>query len=66
MYQYFNVRNAIFTTQNKGHTENMPKCIVIVDNEDEANRIGNNILKEINCVALCTVSNDGNISSYEV
>ena len=46
--------------------KNMPKRIVIVDNEDEANRIGNNILKEINCVALCTVSNDGNISSYEV
>ena len=46
--------------------KNMPKRIVIVDNEDEANQIGNNILKELNCVALCTVSDNGEIISYEV
>ena len=46
--------------------KNMPKRIVIVDNEDEANQIGNNILKELNCVALCTVSNSGEIISYEM
>ena len=46
--------------------KNMPKRIVIVDNEDEANQIGNNILKELNCVALCTVSDSGEIISYEM
>ena len=46
--------------------KHIPKRIVIVDNEDEANRIGNNILKELNCVALCTVSDNGEIVSYEV
>ena len=44
----------------------MPKRIVIVDNEDEANQIGNNILKELNCIALCTVSDSGEIISYEM
>ena len=46
--------------------KNMPKRIVIVDNEDEANQIGNNILKELNCIALCTVSDNGEIISYEM
>ena len=46
--------------------KNMPKRIVIVDNEDEANHIGNNILKELNCIALCTVSDSGEIISYEM
>jgi hypothetical protein len=46
--------------------KNMPKRIVIVDNEDEANQIGNNILKELNCAALCTVSDNGEIISYEM
>ena len=37
-----------------------------MENEDEANLIGNGILREINCVALCTVSNDGVIESYDI
>ena len=46
--------------------KNMRKRIVIVDNEDEANQIGNNILKELNSIALCTVSDNGEIISYEM
>ena len=46
--------------------KNMPKRIVMVDSEDEANCIGNSILKEINCVALCTVCIDGKIESYDI
>ena len=58
-------RIAVAAINQNTDKKNMPKRIVIVDNEDEANRVGNNILKEINCVALCTVSDDGEINSYE-
>lgn len=43
----------------------MPKRIVIADSETDANALSTNVLQEINCVALCTVSEDGNINSYE-
>ena len=46
--------------------KNMPKRIVIVDNESEANNISNEVLQEINCVSLCTADNDGHIESYEI
>lgn len=58
-------RIAVAAINQDTDKKNMPKRIVIVDNENEANRIGNNILKELNCVALCTVSDDGEIISYE-
>ena len=44
----------------------MPKRIVIVDNDDEADKISDEILQKINCVSLCTVDNDGHIESYEI
>lgn len=44
---------------------NMPKRIVIVDDDEEADRISDNTLKEVNCIALCSVSDDGSIESYD-
>ena len=57
------IYNVEVQTSNK---KNLPKRSVIVENEDEANLIGNSVLQEINCVALCTVSNDGVIESYDI
>ena len=45
--------------------KNMPKRIVIVNSEEEANMISNDILSELNCIALCTVDMDGNIESFD-
>lgn len=44
----------------------MPKRIAIVDDEDEANKISDDVLAEINCIALCTVSKSGEIESYDI
>ena len=59
-------RIAVAAINQNTDKKNMPKRIVIVDNEDEANQIGNNILKELNSIALCTVSDNGEIISYEM
>ena len=59
-------RIAVTAINQNTDKKNMPKRIVIVENEDEANLIGNSVLQEINCVALCTVSNDGVIESYDI
>ena len=59
-------RIAVAAINQNTDKKNMPRRIVIVENEDEANLIGNGILREINCVALCTVSNDGVIESYDI
>ena len=59
-------RIAVAAINQNTEKKNMPKRIVIVENEDEANLIGNSVLQEINCVALCTVSNDGVIESYDI
>lgn len=59
-------RIAVAAINQNTDKKNMPKRIVIVENEDEANLIGNSVLQEINCVALCTVSNDGVIESYDI
>ena len=61
-----NYRIAVTAINQNTDKKNMPKRIVIVENEDEANLIGNSVLREINCVALCTVSNDGVIESYDI
>ena len=61
-----NYRIAVAAINQNTDKKNMPKRIVIVENEDEANLIGNGVLREINCVALCTVSNDGVIESYDI
>ena len=45
--------------------KNMPKRIVIVNSEEEANMISNDTLTELNCVALCTVDMNGNIESFD-
>ena len=37
----------------------------LVDGDDEADRIPKQILKEINCIAMCTVAADGSIESYD-
>ena len=42
----------------------MPKRIAIVDSDEEADKISDEVLHEINCVSLCRVDNDGNIESY--
>ena len=39
----------------------MPKRIAIVDNDEEADKISDEVLHEINCVSLCRVDNDGNM-----
>ena len=44
----------------------MPKRIAIVDSDEEADKISDETLHEINCVSLCRVDNDGNIESYEI
>ena len=44
----------------------MPKRIAIVDSDEEADKISDEVLHEINCVSLCRVDNDGNIESYEI
>ena len=59
-------RIAVAAINQNTDKKNMPKRIVIVENEDEAKLIGNGTLREINCVALCTVSNDGVIESYDI
>ena len=46
--------------------KDMPKRIAIVDNDEEADKISDEVLHEINCVSLCRVDNDGNIESYEI
>ena len=58
-------RIAVAAINQNTDKKNMPKRIVIVDNEDEANRIGNTILNEINCIALCTVGAQGEVESYD-
>ena len=59
-------RIAVTAINQNTDKKNMPKRIVIVENEEEANLIGNSILREINCIALCTVSRDGKIESYDI
>ncbi len=44
----------------------MPKRIAIVDSDEEADKIPDEVLHEINCASLCRVDNDGNIESYEI
>ena len=44
-------RIAVTAINQNTDKKNMPKRIVIVENEDEANLIGNSVLQEINCVA---------------
>ncbi len=45
---------------------NMPKRIVIVEDYYEANSISDKTLKDINCIALCTVSDEFMIESYDI
>ena len=59
-------RIAVAAINQNTDKKNMPKRIVIVENEDEAKLIGNGVLREINCAALCTVSDDGVIESYDI
>ena len=46
-------------------SDHIPKRIVLVDGDDEADRIPKQILKEINCITMCTVAADGSIESYD-
>ena len=44
---------------------NKPKRIVIVDDDEEANNISDDVLKQLNCVVLCSVNaKTGEIESY--
>ena len=61
-----NYRIAVAAINQNTDKKNMPRRIVIVENEDEANLIGNGVLRGINCAALCTVSDDGVIESYDI
>ena len=71
LYEIVNISSSNYRVAEMSLSRNIdkrhiPKRILIAETENDADELPDSVLKELNCVALCTVDDNGSISSYDI